>query len=180
MAEERVVLLKEPKGRKINGAKGQEESRPEKGKNIQINILLQEEQRGERNKRYYTFCFDFARTKYPQKTGISLLARRNKNMSRSLKKGPYVDPILLEKISKLKPGDKTVIKTWSRRSEISPEMVGFTFGVHNGKEFIQVSVSEDMVGHRLGEFSHTRKFVRHGGKMQREIEAKKKAAETQK
>ena len=101
-------------------------------------------------------------------------------MSRSLKKGPYVDPILLEKVSKLKPGDKTVIKTWSRRSEISPEMVGFTFGVHNGKEFIQVSVSEDMVGHRLGEFSHTRKFVRHGGKMQREIEAKKKAAETQK
>src|SRR3989344_7609482 len=101
-------------------------------------------------------------------------------MSRSSKKGPFVDPKLLKKISKLKPGDKTVIKTWSRRSEISPEMVGFTFGVHNGKEFIQVSVSEDMVGHRLGEFSHTRKFVRHGGKMQREIEAKKKAAETQK
>lgn len=95
-------------------------------------------------------------------------------MSRSLKKGPYVDPKLLKKISMLKPGDKTVIKTWSRGSEISPEMVGFSFGVHNGKEFIQVSVAEDMVGHRLGEFSPTRKFTRHGGKIQKEIEAKKK------
>lgn len=95
-------------------------------------------------------------------------------MSRSLKKGPYIDPKLLKKISRLKSGDATVVKTWSRRSQISPEMVGFTFGVHNGKEFIPVAVSEEMVGHRLGEFSPTRKFTRHGGKMQREIESKQK------
>lgn len=92
-------------------------------------------------------------------------------MSRSSKKGPYVDPKLLKKISKLKSGDKTVIKTWSRDSEIAPEMVGFVFGVHNGKNFIEVLIKEEMVGHRLGEFSLTRKFVRHGGKMQRELEA---------
>ncbi|MDO8430141.1 MAG: 30S ribosomal protein S19 [bacterium] len=97
-------------------------------------------------------------------------------MSRSSKKGPYVDPKLLKKISKLKPGDKTVIKTWSRASEIAPEMVGFVFGVHNGKNFIEVLIKEEMVGHRLGEFSLTRKFVRHGGKMQRELEASKAAA----
>lgn len=93
-------------------------------------------------------------------------------MSRSSKKGPYVDPKLLKKIAALKPGDKTAIKTWSRASEISPEMVGFAFSVHNGKDFIAVRVSEEMVGHRLGEFSPTRKFTRHGGKMQREIEKK--------
>lgn len=93
-------------------------------------------------------------------------------MSRSSKKGPYVDPKLLKKISVLKPGDKTVIKTWSRASEISPEMVGFTFGVHNGKDFIPVKIVEEMVGHRLGEFSLTRKFVRHGGKIQKELEKK--------
>lgn len=92
-------------------------------------------------------------------------------MSRSLKKGPYVDQKLLKKVSKLKPDDKVVIKTWSRASEISPEMVGYTFGVHNGKIFVEVKVSEEMVGHRLGEFSPTRKFTRHGGKMQRELEA---------
>jgi len=97
-------------------------------------------------------------------------------MSRSLKKGPYVDPKLLKKIAKLSPGDKTVIKTWSRDSEISPEMVGFIFGVHNGKDFIPVKVTEEMVGHRLGEFALTRKFVKHGGKMQREIEKKAEAA----
>lgn len=91
-------------------------------------------------------------------------------MSRSSKKGPYVDPKLLKKISKTKPEDKTAIKTWSRDSEIAPEMVGYTFGVHNGKDFIEVKVTEEMVGHRLGEFSPTRKFVRHGGKMQRELE----------
>lgn len=91
-------------------------------------------------------------------------------MSRSSKKGPYVYPKLLEKIAKLKSGDKTIIKTWARDSEIAPEMVGFTFGVHNGKQFISVSVTEEMVGHRLGEFAPTRKFVRHGGKMQRELE----------
>ena len=93
-------------------------------------------------------------------------------MSRSSKKGPYVDPKLLKKISKLKPGSGTVIKTWSRASEISPEMVGFTFAVHNGKDFLEVRVTEDMVGHRLGEFSLTRKFLRHGGKIQKEIEKK--------
>lgn len=96
-------------------------------------------------------------------------------MSRSSKKGPFVDPKLLEKISKLKPADRTVIKTWSRSSEIAPEMVGFVFGVHNGKSFTEVLIKEEMVGHRLGEFSLTRKFTRHGGKMQRELEAAKAA-----
>ncbi len=93
-------------------------------------------------------------------------------MSRSIKKGLYVDPRLIKKIKDLKPGDKTVIKTWSRACVISPEMVGYTFGVHNGKEHIPVLITEDMIGHRLGEFSLTKKFVRHGGKMQREIEKK--------
>lgn len=93
-------------------------------------------------------------------------------MSRSTKKGPYVYPKLLKKIAKMKQGDKTPIKTWSRDSEISPEMVGFVFAVHNGKNFIEVVVTEDMVGHHLGEFSPTRKFIKHGGKMQRELEQK--------
>jgi len=92
-------------------------------------------------------------------------------MSRSSKKGPYVDPKLLKKIAEKKPENSAPIKTWSRDSEISPEMVGFVFEVYNGKNFISVRVSEDMIGHRLGEFSPTRKFVRHGGKMQRELEA---------
>ena len=92
-------------------------------------------------------------------------------MSRSLKKGPFVDPILLKKIAGLSPGDRTVIKTWSRDSEVSPEMIGFVFGVHNGKDFIEALITEDMVGHRLGEFALTRKFTKHGGKMQREIES---------
>lgn len=91
-------------------------------------------------------------------------------MSRSLKKGPYVDEKLMIKVSKLKPGDKTIIKTWARNSTITPEMVGFTFAVHNGKDFINVSVIENMVGHKLGEFAPTRKFIRHGGRMQKEIE----------
>ena len=77
----------------------------------------------------------------------------------------------------LKPGDRKVIKTWARSSTIAPEFVGFTFGVHNGRAHIDVLVTEDMVGHRLGEFSPTRKFVRHGGKMQKEIEMKAKEAE---
>lgn len=98
-------------------------------------------------------------------------------MSRSLKKGPYVDPRLLKKIAGKRPESAGVIKTWARASEISPEMVGFKFGVHNGKDHIEVLVSEDMVGHRLGEFSLTRKFVKHGGKMQRELEAQKKESE---
>lgn len=97
-------------------------------------------------------------------------------MTRSSKKGPYVDPKLLKKISRLSGGSRAVIKTWSRDSQISPEMVGFIFGVHNGKDFIQVQVIEEMVGHRLGEFSPTRKFTRHGGKMQRELEQKAAAA----
>lgn len=99
-------------------------------------------------------------------------------MGRSLKKAPFIDAKLLVKLSRLKIGDKTVIKTWSRDSTISPAMVGFTFGVHNGKVHTPVYVVENMVGHRLGEFSPTRKFVRHGGKMQKEIEiaAQDKAA----
>ena len=98
-------------------------------------------------------------------------------MSRSLEKGPYVEANLLKKIAGKKPATAGVIKTWARRSQISPEMVGFVFGVHNGKTHVEVLVSEDMVGHRLGEFSPTRKFVRHGGKMQKELEEKKKEAE---
>lgn len=92
-------------------------------------------------------------------------------MSRSLKKGPFVDPRLLEKVLKLRKDEKVIIKTWARYSTISPEMVGFTFGVHNGKEFVSVYIAEDMVGHKLGEFSATTKFSRHGGRMQRDIEA---------
>jgi small subunit ribosomal protein S19 len=98
-------------------------------------------------------------------------------MSRSLKKGPYVDERLLKKIAGKKPATAGTIKTWIRRSTISPEMVGFTFGVYNGKQHLDVFVTEDMVGHRLGEFSPTKKFVRHGGKMQKEIEMKAKEAE---
>ncbi|MDO8183535.1 MAG: 30S ribosomal protein S19 [bacterium] len=98
-------------------------------------------------------------------------------MSRSLKKGPYVDAKLLKKITGKKSADLGVIKTWARRSQISPEMVGFTFGVHNGKSHLEVFVTEDMVGHHLGEFSPTRKFTKHGGKMQKEIETKKKESE---
>lgn len=92
-------------------------------------------------------------------------------MSRSLKKGPYIDAKLLQKVLNIRKDEKKIIKTWARHSTISPEMVGHTFGVHNGKDFIPVFVSEDMVGHKLGEFAATTKFVRHGGKMQREIEA---------
>ena len=92
-------------------------------------------------------------------------------MSRSLKKGPWVDPNILKKIAKNKSSDNVVIKTWARDSEISPEMVGYRFAIHNGKTFIEVRASEDMVGHRLGEFAPTRKFVRHGGKIQKELEA---------
>lgn len=92
-------------------------------------------------------------------------------MSRSIKKGPYVDERLLKKIAGLTPGEKK-IKTWARASEIAPEMVGFTFEVHNGKQFIPVRITEEMIGHRLGEFSPTRKFIRHGGKMQKELEKK--------
>ncbi|MGC9602636.1 MAG: 30S ribosomal protein S19 [Minisyncoccia bacterium] len=98
-------------------------------------------------------------------------------MARSLKKGPYVDEKLLKRIEGKKPQTTEPIKTWARRSQIAPEMVGFTFGVHNGKTHVAVLVSEDMVGHRLGEFSPTKKFQRHGGKMQKEMEQKAKESE---
>lgn len=99
-------------------------------------------------------------------------------MTRSLKKGPYVDPRILKKIEGKDPRQTTeVIKTWARASQISPEMVGFTFGVHNGRVHMEVFVSEDMVGHRLGEFAPTRTFYKHGGKMQKELEQKQKEAE---
>ena len=86
-------------------------------------------------------------------------------MSRSIKKGPYVNPRILKKIQSLGPNDKTVIKVWDRACTITPEMVGFTIGVHNGKQHTPVYIVENMVGHRLGEFAPTRKFVSHGGKM---------------
>lgn len=86
-------------------------------------------------------------------------------MSRSLKKGPFVDEKLMKKVSKLGAGDKTVIKTWARASTITPEMVGYTFAVHNGRQHLPVFVSENMVGHKLGEFAPTRKFRGHGGKL---------------
>lgn len=92
-------------------------------------------------------------------------------MSRSIKKGPFVDPKLLKKVMALKPGEKTIIKTWSRDSSVTPEMVGFSLGVHNGRDFITVRVVENMVGHKLGEFSPTRKFTRHGGKLQKDMDA---------
>jgi small subunit ribosomal protein S19 len=98
-------------------------------------------------------------------------------MARSVKKGPYVDEKLLKKIEGKKPQTTEMIKTWARRSKIAPEMVGFKFGVYNGRVHVEVLVNEDMVGHRLGEFSPTKKFVRHGGKMQKEQEAKAKEAE---
>ena len=95
-------------------------------------------------------------------------------MARSIKKGPFVDEKLLKRVRATKPDDKKGIKTWSRACTIIPEMVGYTINVHNGKDFIPVKISEDMVGHKLGEFSATTKFVRHGGKMQRELEARSK------
>ncbi|HDQ22566.1 MAG TPA: 30S ribosomal protein S19 [Candidatus Uhrbacteria bacterium] len=91
-------------------------------------------------------------------------------MSRSLKKGPYVNEKLLKKISQLKPGDKTVIKTWDRACTITPEMVGFRIGVYNGKEHVEIGIIENMVGHKLGEFAPTRKFISHGGRMAKEIQ----------
>jgi len=100
-------------------------------------------------------------------------------MSRSSKKGPYVDEKLLKKVAKLKAGEIKEIKTWSRDSEIAPEMVGFTINVHQGKNFVAVAIREEMVGHRLGEFAPTRKFTKHGGKMQREQEQKQAEAEKQ-
>jgi len=93
-------------------------------------------------------------------------------MSRSLKKGPFTDEKLLKKVRALERGSKTVVKTWSRQSVITPEMVGFSIGVHNGRDHVKVFITEDMVGFRLGEFAPTRKFVRHGGKLQKTLEQK--------
>ncbi len=85
-------------------------------------------------------------------------------MARSLKKGPYIEQSLLNKVQKLNSENKkTVIKTWSRRSTIYPDFVGHTIAVHNGKDFIPVYITEEMVGHKLGEFSQTRKFTGHAG-----------------
>lgn len=98
-------------------------------------------------------------------------------MTRSLKKGPYLDEKLMKKVDGKKPAEAGTIKTWARNCQIAPNMVGFTFGVHNGRDHINVFVTEDMVGHRLGEFSPTKKFHRHGGKMQKELDVAKKDAE---
>jgi len=91
-------------------------------------------------------------------------------MARSIKKGPFVDHNLLKKIEATKPGAKP-IKTWSRSSTITPQMVGYAFSVHTGNKFVEVKVVENMVGHKLGEFAPTRKFVRHAGKAAAEAAA---------
>jgi small subunit ribosomal protein S19 len=96
-------------------------------------------------------------------------------MSRSSKKGPYIDQRLLKKVLNAKRGAQ--IKTWSRACTIAPEFVGFTFLVHNGRKHLEVYVTENMVGHKLGEFALTRKFTRHGGKMAKEQEMAAQAAE---
>ncbi len=94
-------------------------------------------------------------------------------MSRSLKKGPFIDETLFEKIEAMNErGEKKVIKTWSRRSTISPEFVGHTVAIHNGHKFIPVYISENMVGHKLGEFAHTRLFRGHGGKKAAQMKKK--------
>ncbi len=98
-------------------------------------------------------------------------------MTRSTKKGPYIDYKLVKKIAGQDPQKTPAIKTWARASQISPDMVGFTFAVYNGRKHLNVLVSEDMIGHRLGEFSPTKTFHRHGGKMQKELDVKKKEAE---
>src|SRR3989344_1032733 len=108
-------------------------------------------------------------------------------MARSLKKGQYIDHRLMKKLTAGKPdgsprsggADRVAIKTWARSATISPEMVGFTFAVHNGKNFVSFQVTEEMVGHKLGEFSPTTKFSKHGGRMQREIEQGQAQAQTQ-
>jgi small subunit ribosomal protein S19 len=90
-------------------------------------------------------------------------------MSRSIKKGPYVDEKLFEKMQKLnKTGDRKVVKTWARASVITPEFVGHTIAIHNGKKFLPIYISEQMVGHKLGEFAPTRTFKGHGGMTKQE------------
>lgn len=101
-------------------------------------------------------------------------------MSRSLKKGPYVNQKLVKKLGTLQKGSNVPIKTWDRACTIIPSMVGYTISVHNGKVHVPVLIAEDMVGHRLGEFSLTRKFVRHGGRMQKDIEQKAAASDSAK
>ena len=98
------------------------------------------------------------------------------NMTRSIKKGPYVDAKLLKKVLARTPEDGP-IKTWARNSQIDPRFVGFTFAVHNGHKHIEITINDDMVGHRLGEFVPTKTFHRHGGKMQKELDQKRKQAE---
>jgi small subunit ribosomal protein S19 len=93
-------------------------------------------------------------------------------MSRSLKKGPYIDPKLAKKMAALGPDERTVVKTWARASTIPPEFVGRTIAVHNGKLHVPVFITENMVGHKLGEFSPTRKFRGHGGKLAKSQETK--------
>jgi small subunit ribosomal protein S19 len=107
----------------------------------------------------------------------TLLKTGNKrnNMARSIKKGPFVDPNVLKKMERAKKGDP--IKTWSRKCIITPEMIGHVFLVHNGKNFLEVKPTESMVGHKLGEFSPSTRFDRHGGKMQRELEKRAKERE---
>jgi len=91
-------------------------------------------------------------------------------MSRSLKKGPFIDSSLANKIEEMnRQGDRKIIKTWSRRSTITPDFVGHTVGVHNGKRFLPVFVTENMVGHKLGEFSPTRTFRSHGGRTKKAV-----------
>jgi len=93
-------------------------------------------------------------------------------MSRSLKKGPYISPNVKKKMKKF--GKNQPIKTWSRDSVIAPDMIGYTFRIHNGKDFISVKIREDMIGHKLGEFAPTTKFSKHGGKMQKKLDKDKK------
>lgn len=138
--------------------------KPEEKVNIQIVLLLKEE-----NKLEPSRSCPSAPTKSRLRT---ISAADIIFMARSLKKGPWVPPKLLKKIAKAKAAAvKEPIKTWYRAAMITPEMVGLTFAVHNGKNFINVFIIENMVGHRLGEFVLTRKFVKHGGRMQREQEA---------
>lgn len=106
-------------------------------------------------------------------------------MPRSLKKGPFVDEKLMKKVKNLPAGSTAVIKTWSRDSTIYPEMVGLRMAVHNGRDFVTMLITEEMVGHKLGEFAPTRKFIKHGGRIQKAAEeaaaaeAAAKAAGTQ-
>lgn len=101
-------------------------------------------------------------------------------MARSLKKEPWVDPKLIKKIQAIRPGENYVIKTWSRRSTITPEMIGLVIAVHNGKDHLPVKIVEDMVGHKLGEFSPTRKFRKHGGRIAKEQEIATKQSDKDK